>query len=428
MKDLIVGAGLTGLYQAVVSLNRGNEVTIIENTNKYGGQLRTLKYKVENDLFYFDIGPHIPPSSHSIWNNLCKEIDSINIPTPIKSRVKLKKDLDLLFPPSIKKNLEYLDIGGIFSLLKVVPTYLLRSVIKLEENNLEDLLINSWGDTFCMNYIKPLVRKHFKYNVSKISKKYILKVGAPKLKYVLNPKEHKFSSSYFYYPKYGVFEVIKSLKKKVLNKNCEVLLETNIDDINYKEKKFNITYTRKDDVNKTTFDRIFWSGSLKDLTQILNFKEKNKIRYRNLLTIHIGIKKKDLLGDTVHTAYITMPDILFYRIYEPKKCSPYMAPDQKTSACIEITLKKEKPKNNLDDLIEKALRQFRDLFHLNQNKITYLGHDLCLDAYPLLFRHYEEYVKKVKDKLPPNLFLIGRTGTYYPYSVDTALDTVKLKI
>lgn len=427
MKDLIVGAGLTGLYQALISLNKGNDVSIIENTDKYGGQLRTIKYINDGEPFYFDLGPHIPPSSHPIWNKLCKDIDSINIPTPITSKVKLRKDLDLLFPPSLK-NLKLIDIKGIFSLLKVVPTYLLRSVIKLEEENLKDLLINSWGDTFCLKYIEPLVTKHFKYELSKISKKYILKVGAPKLKYIINPKTHKFTSSYFYYPKYGVFEVIKSLKKKVLKKGCNVRLETDIEDIDFSENKFDVTYSHSKEVNTERFDRVFWSGSLKDLTSLFNIQEREKIRYRNLITINIAINKKDLLGENVHTAYITMPDVLFYRIYEPKKCSSYMAPDDKTSVCLEITLKKEKPQYNLDLLIKKALRQFRNLFNLKKNDINYLGYHLCRDAYPLLFRNYEEKVDSIKKKLPPNLFLIGRTGTYYPFSVDTALDTVKLKI
>lgn len=427
MKDLIVGAGLTGLYQALVSLNKGNKVSIIENTDKYGGQLRTIKYKKNGEPFYFDLGPHIPPSSHPIWNKLCKDIDSINIPTPIISKVKLRKDLDLLFPPSLKI-LKLLGIKGIFSLLKVVPTYLLRAFIKLEENNLKDLLINSWGDIFCLKYIEPLVTKHFKYDLSKISKKYILKVGAPKLKYIINPKTHKFTSSYFYYPKYGVFEVIKSLKEKVLNKGCDIKLETEIEEIEFLDDKFKVTYSNTDELNTERFDRVFWSGSLKDLTQLFNIKEKNEIRYRNLITVNIAINNKDLLGENVHTAYITMPDILFYRIYEPKKCSSYMAPEDKTSACLEITLKKEKSNYNFDNLIKKALSQFKNLFNLRKEDMTYLGYHLCRDAYPLLFRNYEKKVNAIEEKLPPNLFLIGRTGTYYPFSVDTALDTVKLKI
>lgn len=147
MKDLIIGAGLAGLYQAYKLLRQGNQVTILEKTDEIGGQLRTVKYTKGDNSFFFDIGPHISPASNPIWDELCDNMDCVEIPTPIISKIKLKKGFDLLFPPSIS-NLNLIDFKGVLNLFRIIPWYLLRSLVKINENNLEDSLMNSWGDLF----------------------------------------------------------------------------------------------------------------------------------------------------------------------------------------------------------------------------------------------------------------------------------------
>ncbi len=102
MKILVVGAGLAGLYKAYKLVKKKNEVLILEKSEFLGGQLRTIKYQKENQNYYFDIGPHIPPKNFRDWHQLCSFIDSVNVPLPIKVELRLKKDLKLIFPPNIK--------------------------------------------------------------------------------------------------------------------------------------------------------------------------------------------------------------------------------------------------------------------------------------------------------------------------------------
>ena len=78
MPDLVVGVGLAGLYKAYNLLKDGHDVVILEKKNYVGGQLHTIKYEIENEIYFFDIGPHVPPKNHKIWNDLCERSNSIN--------------------------------------------------------------------------------------------------------------------------------------------------------------------------------------------------------------------------------------------------------------------------------------------------------------------------------------------------------------
>jgi len=416
MRDLIVGAGLAGLYQADVLLNQGNEVAIIEKTDKIGGQMRTIKYLKDGEVYYFDIGPHISPKYHPVWYEFSRNVDWVKIPTPITSNIKMKKDLDLIFPPC-RQNIGLLNLNDVWDLFRIVPSYLRRSFFKMEEDNLRDSLINSWGDEFYYNYLLQLISNYFKLSPPKVSKKFKFRVSAPKIKSFIWVKKYDY-----YYPKYGIYEVIKYLKNKILERGGKIELKSEISEMNFTNNPLEVIFKKDGNIQKENFDRIFWSGSLSDLSRILNFEEKRKLNYRDLLTINIAIDKPNLLGFITHTTYVTIPHVLFHRIYEPKKLSPYMAPENKTSACLEITLKKGE--YDLEKIIKNALNQFKILYNLRNSGISYLGYELVRDVYPLMYVNYKKNFSNLKKKLPDKLFLIGRTGKYHPFTIGETLDSI----
>ncbi|TXT62372.1 MAG: hypothetical protein BAJALOKI1v1_960007 [Promethearchaeota archaeon] len=416
MKDLVVGAGLAGLYQADVLLNKGNEITLLEKTDNIGGQMRTFKYLHEEEEYYFDVGPHISPKYHPVWYEFSRNVDWVKIPTPITSNIKMKKDLDLIFPPC-RQNIGLLNLHDVVDLFRIVPSYLKRSFFKMEENNLQDFLINSWGEEFYYKYLMKLISTYFKLSPPEISKTFKFRVSAPKLKSFFYYK--KFD---YYYPKYGMFEVIKYLKRKILDYNGHLKLNSEIIQIDFSNKSPEVTYSHDGKITREQFDRIFWTGSVSDLSEIMNYKEKQKLDYRDLLIVNIAVKKPNILGFITHTTYVTIPQIVFHRIYEPKKLSPYMAPENKTSACLEVTLKKSN--NNIAEIVKNAVKQFKYLYNLQNEDCAYLGHEVIEDVYPLMYVNYKESVSSLKQKIPENLYLVGRTGTYHPNTIDETIDSV----
>ncbi|MCP6719101.1 MAG: hypothetical protein KJI71_02595, partial [Patescibacteria group bacterium] len=399
-----------------------------------------------NGSYYFDVGPHIPPRFHKIWNDLCERVNSINIPLPIKVNIKLKPGFDLVFPPDLRiiKNLK---INNILQLIKYIFSYSITSKLKVKEKNLEDSLINSWGLKFFQDHMYPFISNFWKFDISNMSKDYKARVTPPRIRDTIQQifelitkrdfksNTHNLESkisiknkskfrNFYLYPKFGCKGVIDFLRDDIILNNGIIKTNSIITELNPSNNHIEIQYTQGKKVYTEVFDKIYWAASILDLIKVLKLKNYNKLKYRKLLTINISINKKDLLGDNVHASYIMIPNILFHRIYEPNKISPYMTPKNKTSACLEITL--EKKITNPTVLVKKSLNQFCLLYNLKKSEIKYLGTNYYEEAYPLLFVDYNKDIGRLKEALKmktSNISLIGRTGQYFPYNVVETLNS-----
>ena len=419
----------------------------MEKTKNLGGQLRTIKYEHGNGLYYFDVGPHVPPRIHKIWNNLCEKVNSIEIPLPIKVSIKLKPGFDLIFPLDLRiiKNLKF---NNILPMIKFITSYFYTSKHKVKEKNLEDSLINSWGLKFYQDHMYPFISNFWKFEISNLSKDYKARVSPPRIRYAIQKYfelktqkgfksntqksvEPKYSindksmfRNLYLYPKYGCKGVIDFLKDDIILNNGIIKTNSIITNLNSYNDHIEIKYMHGKNLYTEVFDKIYWAASILDLINILKLKNYNQLKYRKLLTINISINKKDLLGDKVHTSYIMIPNILFHRIYEPNKISPYMTPKNKTSACLEITL--DKKINNPTDLVKKSLNQFCLLYNLKKSEIKYLGSNYYEEAYPLLFVDYNKDIVRLKEALKmktSKISLIGRTGQCFPYNIVETLNS-----
>ncbi len=429
MRILVVGAGLAGLYKAYKLLKKNHDIIVLEESKFLGGQLRTIKYEKENQNYYFDIGPHIPPKNFRDWNQLCSFIDSVNMPLPIKVELRLQKDLKLIFPPNIKNFLS-LKKTNLILLLRFILSYIFSSIKKRKEENLENALLNSWGKKFYNDVLFHYLSNFWKFNPAQISKNYKARFSPPRLKKILYvyfenffyKKKPSASKNLFLYPIFGVGKIIGFLKKEILRQSGRIKKNININNVLLNERDINIEYKENQEIIKEKFDKVFWTGSIHKLAKLLKLKEYSKFKYRKLLNINFKIDKKDLLGNKIHSSYLMIPGIYFHRVYEPKKFSKKMAPNNKTSGCLEITLKKNP--ENLDYIIEKSIEQFCSVYNVERRKIKYLGYVIYDYAYPLMFKDYELYFDNFKSflqKKNPNFYLIGRTGSYFQYTIEKTI-------
>lgn len=432
MRILVVGAGLAGLYKAYKLDKKKHEVLILEKSEFLGGQLRTIKYQNEDQDYYFDIGPHIPPKNFRDWQQLCSFVESVNVPIPIKVQLILKEDLKLIFPPNINDFLS-LNKNNLISILKFIPTYLFSSIKKRKEKNLEDALINSWGWKFYNEILFQYITNFWKYNPAKITKTYKARFSPPRLKKILKTyienfiykKESSISQNAYLYPKFGMGMIVDFLKDQILSLGGIIKKNSNIMRILPHEKKINVEYIQDQEKINKNFDKVFWTGSIHELAKLLKFQEYKKFIYRKLLIINFKFNNKDLLGKKIHASYLMIPGIFFHRVYEPNKFSKKMAPNNKSSGCLEITLKKNP--ENLSYIIENSLEQFCSIFNIERLNITYLGHNIYDYAYPLIFKEFETYFNNFKTflkKQNPHFYLIGRTGSYFPYGIETTIKSI----
>ena len=281
----------------------------------------------------------------------------------------------------------------------------------------------------------------WKFEVSNISKDYKARVSPPKIKYLFQmfyksifqnenkPVKQKnketIARNLYLYPKYGCKGIIDFLEDEIVLNKGKIKKNSVISDLNLYSDHVKTEYIQNNNLNMEVFDKVYWAASILDLSKVLKFDSSKKSSYRKLLTINISINKNDLLGDKVHTSYIMIPNILFHRVYEPNKISPFMTPKNKTSACLEITL--DKKINDPTELIDKAINQFCTSYNLNKLEIKYLGYNFYEEAYPLLFVNYNiaiERMRKILRIKTTKISLIGRTGQYFPYNVEETLNSV----
>ncbi len=433
MKILIVGGGLAGLYHAYKLSTQNHDITILEKQSYLGGQLKTIKYLKNGLSFYFDVGPHIPPIYHKIWNYFCSKVDHISVPLPIRVSIKLKQHIDLIFPPDlgIIRSIRPLDL---LMLSKYLPFYIFSSIYKKKEKNLEDSLINSWGIQFYKDYIFNFISTFWKTHPSIISKEYKTRFTPPKLSYTIRKIMESFYFSnksqvpnkIFLYPKQGVGKVIDFLESDILKRGVVIKKNCKINLLRFNQESSQIEYKQESKVFKEEFEQIYWAASINDLINILGLRNYNNLIYRKLLTINLSINRKSLFQPQVHAAYIMIPNIIFHRIYEPKKLSPFMVPEHKTSACLEITLKNSK--YNEDKITSLALNQFKSLYNLKEHEINHLGNFYYEEAYPFLFNYYKNQYRELINEVKTNFssfYFIGRTGQFFPYTINQTLDSVE---
>lgn len=433
MRFLVVGGGIAGLYNAYVLALKDHTVTVLEKAPNLGGELKTIKYEYNNETYYFDIGPHIPPENYEIWNELSTHIKTVSMPLPIKSSLKIG-NIELIHPISIGN----LPKKHIFTLFKMGISYLWSKISSRKENNLEDALINAWGKYFYKSYLKYYMTNFWLTEPKNISKSFKGRIQPPRLKNLIksilkhnnsNKKDKEYNlekdNGLYLYPEYGMEGVITYLVQELEKLGVEIKCSSEIKKINYSENNILVDITHENKTEQCEFDKMIWSGSIFDLNKHLNLLKTASFRYNDLMIINCAVEKKNILGDKIHTSYIMDKNMDFHRVYEPNKMSNKMAPKDKSSICIEITINKEE--NDIDLFIKKVIDEFCKKFSISNSNVKYLGHVITKDVYPYLYVDYEEYLGQFHQKLNKeyeNIKLIGRLGQYQSLNIGKTLDSI----
>ncbi|RKY30550.1 MAG: hypothetical protein DRP74_06785 [Candidatus Omnitrophota bacterium] len=423
---LVVGGGLAGTFIAYNLSRKGYDVVLVEKSKKIGGLLYTIPCEdSKGNTYFFDIGPHIPPRS-DIWNFLCKKVENISLQySSLKSSMELDNHF-ISFPLSLK---EITNIP-LKQLLKFFLSYLESSLSKRNESTIKDCLINKFGANFYQNYLRNYIYKFWKFPVDFISKDWSLRIPSVNLKNIirngLSTHKAKFdSSNKILYPVYGIGQIFKPIISEMLSNSVELKLNTIVKSIQPSIDKLYVSLKEPNSTTEYTFNKIIWTGALHYITRLTGLNIRKKLIYRDLLVVNCAIEKENLLGEKIIDAYITSPEIIFHRIYEPKKFSQKMAPSACTSICIEISIT-EHMKKMIPHIVEKSIKQLQYLYNLANSDVKCLNYEIIENAYPVLFVKYESLVDKLTKHLEKkNIYLAGRTGKYHYWGIEQVLNDAK---
>jgi protoporphyrinogen oxidase len=403
---LIIGAGITGL--SLASFLETDNYLIVDKDSEVGGYCKTT---IRNG-FVWDYSGHF----FHFNNQQIKDYVLENIECDIKT-VKKKshisyKDRYIDFP--FQNNIHQLPTNEFIECL-----YDLYHRGNEKVNTFTDYVVNTLGHSICDKFIIPYNQKLYACDLNKLDYDAMGRFF-PKptmfedlLSELRNNKKTESYNDTFIYPTGGSIEFVKSLYKRVNEKN--VLLNTKIIGIDLENKiaQTNNGYIKFNKlVNTMPFDTFM------ELTG----KKVDHLSSNKVVVFNLGF---DLPTD-IESNWVYYPgDEIFYRvgfynnIFNTDRMSLY----------VEIGLKKTDEVNE-DELLKKILEDLNRLGVVTNH--TLVDHQMIVmnPAYVHITKESKEiYNGWCKKNNPNGLFSIGRYGSWTYCSIeDNILQSKELSV
>ena len=400
-KIAIIGAGISGLSVAQM-LKNSCRVKVFESADRPGG---LVKCDVIDGILYHKIGGHV-------FNSRRLDVLEWFWPFFDKNRefIKTKRNASVYLDKPIGYPIE----NNIFQLNPLQIKLVIKDLLEVYINNktpsnFEEFLRYKFGNTLYEIYFKPYNEKIWKKELKSIPLSWLEgKLPMPSIEEIIydnfcRKPEMEMVHSSFYYPLKGGSQFIVDR----LADGLDVVYNYEIINIKY----FNGVWILNDGHE---FDRIIFTGNIKNLPNILN----NHIISDIQATL---IEKLEFHGTTSVLCQI-----------EKNPYSWLYLPDNAYASHRIINTGNFSPNNNINNsMMQSCTVEFTDYFNkedilLNLSKMPfspkYISHFYAEYTYPIQYDKTRELINSIKAVLKPfNLFLLGRFAEWEYYNMDAAI-------
>ncbi len=486
-KVIIIGAGPAGLTAAHELLkengNKEYDVEILEETQDIGGISKTVKYH-DNRM---DIGGHRFFSKDDRVMNFWKELMPIQGknsfddeklqrekplenggPDPekddnvmlIRQRVSRIYYLKKFFDYPISMKFETFKNMGLLRTMKAGFSYLKSTVVKKEENSLENFYINRFGKVLYSMFFEKYTEKLWGRHPSEISADWgAQRVKGISIKAVIKDMFHKTFGKknsdntetslieQFWYPKYGPGQLWETLADKVIKEGAILKKGYLVKNINFKDGKI-ISVDCQADGNNETIDGDIFISTMPMNDLVSGFKGievpeqissiAKGLPFRDFITVGLLVDKLNLenktniktLGNIVPDCwiYVQEPEVKMCRIQIFNNWSPYLVKDVENKVWIglEYTCEEGDMYWNMTDeeFINFAIDELVSMNIISKDQVEDSHREKIRKAYPAYFDTYKdinkliEYINKID-----NLYCIGRNGQHRYNNMDHSMVT-----
>ena len=482
-KALIIGAGPAGLTAAYELLTKSKdyEVTVFEETEKFGGISRTVEYKGNR----MDMGGHRfftkVPEVNEWWDKMLPRqgapaYDDIVLDRPMKvvkggpdpektDRVMLTRHrvsrilFDSKFydyPISLKA--ETFKNFGFLTTMKVGFSYMASVFHKRPEDNLENLYINNFGkklySMFFEYYTENLWGRHpseidaswGKQRTKGLSIFGIIKDYLGRLFKVKNRKVNTSLIEEFKYPKLGPGQLWEVTADEIKKLGGSIIMNAKVTGIHKEGDHITgVTYVCDGKETKVEGDIVISSMPIKDLVAGMNDVPAEPARiaaglpYRDYMTLGVLVPKLNLKNKTkIKTMGNIVPDNWVYvqdrsvkmgRFQIYNNWSPYLVKDLENTVWVGLEyfcFEGDSMWNMTEDEFAKmAIGEMVKLGLIDSADQTIDYHmERVKKAYPAYFDTYDEIDKLIKylDSID-NLYCVGRNGQHRYNNIDHSMCT-----
>jgi protoporphyrinogen oxidase len=419
-KIIILGAGITGLVSAYYfSQNKNFDVTLIEKQNFIGGTARGFEHKE----FILDYGPHkLYTELPNIMNEIKQVIPLLKIKK--KNSIYLKNNF-FDFPLQLSQIATKIPFTAFNAGIDVFTKFL----NKLPDNSYENFLVNRFGKTMYELSFKDYAKKVWATNPQDLDKELAIRRVAISgifelIKGILFKDTKKISAEYFYYPPYGIKQLLDNLAEKIKQNNGKILLSTEIQEIKIKDYKIDFVKIKNRKIKPDYFISTAYLDTILDLisddkkTKEL-IQSSKSLKYQGINIIYFVINKPRVLKD----CWMFFPEskFLFHRISEQKSFSENLGPKDKTVLMVETT--KETNQNN----IQKIISQLEEINILKKEDIDYHFVKSTDRTYPIYSKGFKKNLFPVINYLENinGFYTIGRPGLFNYNNMDQCWDMAK---
>ncbi|OGW47167.1 MAG: hypothetical protein A2Y66_09140 [Nitrospirae bacterium RBG_13_41_22] len=429
MRFIILGAGLSGLSCGIALARNGHETVIIESNEEVGGLARSCRI----DGYTFDYGPHLIFGPKVL--PLLKEL------TPGLNLIPIKRTMERIYfrnryfkfpfdPKDLLSHMEPSKIPGLLSDL------LIRRIFKESKessaNNVEDWVIHSVGrhiyDYMSLGgYIKNL----YGIPATEVSKDW----GIQKLQFLarwrnINPlqlalkalrEEKHLKSQVVNYPHSGIDHLPIQLADKFIRLGGEISFGSKATFVEHQQNSILVHFQKNREEEKRGGDFLISTIPITNLLKITVpppskeiLRLVDSLRYRALLLLIICIQKEKALD--YQCIYFTESKFPFRRITEFKNMDKTMAPETKTSLCVEITCfeNEEMFRRDSETIFKDVIQQLESCGFIKRNEVESYTLLRIPYAYPIYDIQYNKALNELLNYLGSldKLVTIGRQGLF----------------
>lgn len=431
----ILGAGPAGLAVGHELANKGVKVTVLERNSYVGGLCAT----VEDRGFKFDLGGHRWFTKNEDLNTWFRrlmegEIVMVDRISRIYHRGKFF-NYPISFKDIVTKThpLEMLHAG--FSFLGIS----LRQAVKPKPiRNMRDAYTVQFGHKLYEMFFEQYSEKVWGKPCEDLSADWVsqrskgLSVASLIANTLFKPKAKAVSLiEQFMYPRDGYVRIPERMAEDITSNGGSVVLSGSVERIEVKgPNDFVVHYA---DGRRVACDTVVSTIPLGHLARMIDHDTPAEVtaaakalRFRDLVTINLQLKKKQVTPDT--WLYVQDKEILFGRIHEPKNWSKAMVPDDEhTSLVLECFCTRgdhiwsmsdeEIAERCVDDLVNK-------LKFIDRSEVVGFKAVRTIQAYPVYDMDYKDNIKIVMDYLArfPGIHVVGRGGSFRYNNADHSIE------
>lgn len=488
MKVVIIGAGPAGITAAyeLVKKHQGNEVVVLEESNRIGGISQTVRYNGNR----MDIGGHRffskskrvtdwwyeimkPQSAASIDDKILKrekEYSETGADPEKEDNVMLKRHRvsriyykNKFFDYPVTMKAETIKNMGFATTIQAGFSYMGSVFHKLPEDSLENFYINRFGKKLYSMFFEGYTEKVWGRHPSRISADWgsqrvkglsITAVIKDMLTKVTGSKKEVETSliEEFYYPKFGPGQLWETALSQAVDAGAVLKMNCRAVKINTEGGKVTgVVYEENGIQHEEKADVVISAMPVKELVSALDAEVPENIAkaaqglpYRDFITVGLLLKRLKLKNMTdIANFNGLVPDCWIYiqdssvklgRLQIFNNWSPYMVKDFQDKVWVGLEYfcneGDDMWRSRDDDFINFAIGELEKIGIIDKDDVLDYNMERVKKAYPAYFDTYDQ-IDDIKAYLDGfnNLFCIGRNGQHrynnMDHSMITAFEAVK---